>query len=344
MRKHWMATCVVAALAADFVVPGVAWAYEPVPAGMAGYAPVQQPSWTDRVESTLQAPFRSVAAAWKGERPPRPDSISLERGIGPATPQLFTSMAAMHERNGDLQQARLMYQRALELDPRHTDAMIGAARLEDRCGQLDAALAWYQRAAATNPQDATIANDFGLCLARSGQVQESLTPLAQAIRLDPQKPLYRNNIAKVLMALDRPAEAADQLAAVHSPAAVNYNMAVLLLDADRVAEAARCLQLATTLDPQLTAASDLLALLQEPSGDPSLAGTASADGVARTAQRSPIAQPAVEESPISQPWPAANAAAALAAAVDEKVLPTPSENPPATYPSNSAPMLLPPID
>lgn len=272
----------------------------------ATYGPMVQPaSWTQKLQAAVTAPFQTTAQA----PPPavdRHDPLQLSQGTGPATPELFVSMAALSERTGDGAQARQLYHQALRLEPQSVDAMLGMARLEDREGRLEAALQWYQNAAVTEPQNAVVANDYGLCLARAGRVDEALAPLAQAVRLDPAKPLYRNNLAKVLVALDRPAEAAAQLAAVHEPARVNYNMAVLLLEQDRIAEAARCLQVATTMDPQFTEANDLLAEMTE--GDDVQVAAEDRPRVA-TRESGPVnlREAITEAAREAQPWPALTA-------------------------------------
>ncbi|MFZ2628972.1 MAG: tetratricopeptide repeat protein, partial [Rugosibacter sp.] len=56
---------------------------------------------------------------------------------------------------GDLASAQAEYTRALQADPRNTDAMHGLAAIALRQGQLDQAAAGYQKILEANPQDAT---------------------------------------------------------------------------------------------------------------------------------------------------------------------------------------------
>ena len=304
------------------------------------YGPVQPVSWTDKLQAAVTAPFRTAPKPPVEQISPT-DPLLLSKGAGAATPELFISLAGMSERTGDITQARQLYHEALRLDSKSSEAMLGMARLEDRQNRLDDALQWYQQAAYAKPDDAAVANDYGLCLARAGRMEEALTPLAQAARLEPLKPLYRNNIAKVLVALDRPAEAAQQLAAVHSPATVNFNMAVLLIDQGRMAEAARCLQLATTLDPQLTAANDLLAEMTAPEEEESqlVATPGDAQYLAQRPGADPLTAAITAAEQEAQPW------SAKPAASDDSVLPTPPGDP-ALAPQDhfSEPVLLPAVD
>ena len=230
-----------------------------------GPAPGQSPSFTQRVTSALHLP---------GSKPPQPnpaaaqaaqqknDPISLGFAAGPATPELYLSMAEMSDRGGNAEHARSMYQRALSMQPNNLDALLGLARLEDREGRLDVALRIYQQAVAAHPQNAKALNDLALCHARNGQIPPALQLLDQAVKLQPDKPLYRNNIAKVLIEVNRVDEAVSHLSAVHPPAVAQYNMGVLLEQRGRTNEAIRFLTAATHIDPQLQEASKLLAELQ----------------------------------------------------------------------------------
>ena len=169
-------------------------------------------------------------------------------------------MAEMSCRGGNVPQARSLYQKALAMEPKNLDALLGAARMEDREGRMDVARhavpARRRRRIRNNP---TVLNDLGLCLARQGKLPEAERALARAVQLEPAKPLYRNNIAKVLVEMNRMDAACTHLAAVYPPAVVNYNMGVLLYQRGRDAEAERFLAAALAIDPRMEPARALLA-------------------------------------------------------------------------------------
>ncbi len=193
------------------------------------------------------------------------DPISLGYQDGPPNPQLYVSMAEVSERTGNDNQARLMYQKAIVVDPENLPALLGLARLEDRLGRLDVAKQFYRQAATAHPQDPSVLNDLALCHARNGNLQISLALLEQVVQLQPQRPLYRNNIAKVLTELNRNNEALAHLSAVHPPAIANYNLGFLLNQRGRQIEAAEYLRTASRIDPQMQPAQALLAQLgQQP--------------------------------------------------------------------------------
>ena len=193
------------------------------------------------------------------------DPVSLGFASGPPNAQLYVSMAEISDKGGNPQQARLLYQKARSLEPDNLPSLLGLARLEDRQGQLDKAIEIYQQAITAHPQSTAPLNDLAICYARKNQLEASLGLLEQAVRLQPDKPLYRNNIAKVLTELKRSDEALVHLAVVHSPAVAHYNLGVLLAQRGRTEEATRYLALAEEIDPAMQEARSLLDQLNKDS-------------------------------------------------------------------------------
>jgi Tfp pilus assembly protein PilF len=279
MRKTWFATCAAVGLAA-----GCAGQTNPMGSGdmAANGAAMSQPaSWAERIT----APFKKIPfAELGGKKSQRPKVALLEKPFDPqkATPELYVGLAQISHRNGDIPQARELYQKALARDPNHLDALLGAARMEDREGQLDVALMLYKRAAASHPQNATALNDLALCFARRGELATAHQVLEDAVRLEPQKPLYRNNVAKVLVELNGINPAMQHMLAVHPPAVANYNIAVLLAERSRTDESAHHLSQALAIDPQMEPARVMLAQQTTPTSS-AVAGPAP---IARPAGRS----------------------------------------------------------
>jgi tetratricopeptide (TPR) repeat protein len=205
-----------------------------------------------------------------------PDSISLDKPVGPPTPQLLITMAQMCERNGDV-----------------------PARMEDRQGDLRLAEHLYRQAVAANPQHAGALNDLGLCLARQGNLEASVQMIEQAIQLQPDKPLYRNNAATVFVEMRQDQRALAHLAAVHGSAEANYNLGQLFVQRGRAAEAAPYYHAAVEQNPQLQAAQVALAQLQgtslpaavTPATSPAVASDAA--DPASTPEMSPAQAPAM---------------------------------------------------
>jgi tetratricopeptide (TPR) repeat protein len=286
-----------------------------------------QTSWTDK----MTAPFKSLAPKKK----PQPvvnagktqvDPISLGFESGPATPALYASMAQMSDQGGNAANARSLYQKALAIDSKNLDALLGLARLEDREGNLQPALQYYQQAVSFHPEDARALNDLALCHARCGQMQESLQLLSKAVQMRPEKPLYRNNIAKVLIELNQFEPAMAHLCAVNEPAVASYNMAALLHERGRTDEAIPFLHNAIALKPDMPEANNMLATL---TGAPP-ANQAMASG---PALQSPLTVSAPMKAPVTQ-------------VANNEITPTPyagaeTQAPAFSYPSTGVPPMIP---
>jgi tetratricopeptide (TPR) repeat protein len=273
MRKIWFAKSIVLAA---FV--GCSSAQRPEslggltstggPPGAPGAVVTAAPTgWQERFVASMKAYSPEKLVAKKPLKAAPTPSTDAPFDPKTATPELHVSLAQMSHRSGQIEQARQHYQKALAIDPANLDALLGAARMEDREGRLDVAQMLYQRAVKAHPKNATAQNDLALCYARRGDLPTAARILEQAIRLEPRKALYRNNAAKVLVEMNHVKPAMDHLAAVHTPAVANYNMAVLLNDRGRGGEAIPFLGQAISLDPTLAPAHDMLAQLTTPPTD-----------------------------------------------------------------------------
>jgi Tfp pilus assembly protein PilF len=334
MRKTWIATWIVAGMTL-----GCAGSTKPAgPGGIAANgAPgaVQQASWTDKITAPFKTnPFAGFGGGATGS-PQKPAPAEEPFDPKKATPELYVGLAQMSHRSGDIPQARQLYQKALAKDPKHLEALLGAARMEDREGQLDVALMLYKRAAAAHPHSATALNDLALCYARRGDLATGQQVLEQATRLEPAKPLYRNNLAKILVETNQLDKATHQLAAVYPPAVGNYNMAVLLSERGRVDESMNYLNAALTIDPQMAPAHALLAQYAAPQ---IMGVDGSIQSVAQTAPA--IGQVAAQGNDSILPTPE------VLATIPWKPATSPGDSlsPAPTLPAEQSPMLLPPVN
>jgi Tfp pilus assembly protein PilF len=192
---------------------------------------------------------------------PKPEynPLSLQHPVTPPTPDLLVSAAEMAEMQGQVDQARQMYQQAIAAHPREVKCYRKAGHFEDRQGQMTQAETHYRRAALIAPNDPAVMNDLALCLARQGRLDESAQQLSRAIQMNPQEARYRNNMATVLMEMGDHQGALQQLMAAHSPAVAHYNMGHLLEKGGEPQIAAGYYAEATRLDPSLTAAREAYA-------------------------------------------------------------------------------------
>ncbi|MBN1852125.1 MAG: tetratricopeptide repeat protein [Pirellulales bacterium] len=197
--------------------------------------------------------------------------LSLSSPTKAPTPELYISMGLLAEKYGNIDQARLHYEKAVEVAPNDVETLLAFGHLEDRQGRLDEALKYYDRAVRTDPKNATALNDLGLCLARKDDMPAAAQALSQAVQLQPNRELYRNNLATVFLELDRPDEAFAQLSAVHPPAVAHYNMGYLLNRRGDLDKATEHFATATQIDPSMQAAQTWLAKLQSPENSAGMA-------------------------------------------------------------------------
>jgi tetratricopeptide (TPR) repeat protein len=196
----------------------------------------------------------------KPEAPKESPEVSLNK-MPPPNPQLAVTVAQLHERSGNYAGAAAQYQRALQADPNHLEALLGYARMNDRLGRLPQALPLYEEAARKHPTSATAHNDWAICLTNSGKPEAAVAVMTKAVTLQPGNPLYRNNLATILVRLGRDQEAFQQLAAVHPPAVAHYNLGYLLKRTGKIDEARQNFAQAVQLDPSLAPAKQCLAEL-----------------------------------------------------------------------------------
>jgi hypothetical protein len=207
------------------------------------------------ISSTIKEGFHKVSDMLTSPRPAKPahDAVSLSTEAKPSA-KLYVAMARLSAQSGQVAEAEQHYQRALRLDPRHADALVGYAHLKDRQGKLVEATQLYQQAAHARPREPSILNDLGLCFARRGMLSQSRGALEAAIRLQPHKELYRNNIAMVLIEMGNIDAALSHLKVVQSEAVACYRVGYILQKRGDSEAAAKFFAKALEKDRSLTAA------------------------------------------------------------------------------------------
>jgi Tfp pilus assembly protein PilF len=188
-------------------------------------------------------------------KPPDPsnDPTSLQSKATPSA-KLHLAAAQAAERSGKDAEAEEQYKKALEVDPKHAESLVGYARLKDRRGQLDQATELYRKASQAHPNNASLLNDLGLCLARQKKYQESVAALERAIALEPRSWLYRNNAAMVLVETGQVDAAVSHLKAVQGESVAHYNVGYILQKKGDLAGARAHFAKALAINPSLAQA------------------------------------------------------------------------------------------
>ncbi|MFW6170671.1 MAG: tetratricopeptide repeat protein [Planctomycetota bacterium] len=200
------------------------------------------------------------------------DPVSLKHMPENIHADIFYQAGQLAEAKGNRPAATKQYAQALEVSPEHLPSLIGLARLHDRAEDFSEAERLYRKAIEVAPENATAYNDLGLCLARNGLHKKSITALRHAVELKPDRKLYRNNLATVLVNEAQVDEALEHLLAAHPPAAAHYNVGYLLYQKGNKDKARFHFSIASKKDSSLTAATKMLARLDDNS--PPTAGAA----------------------------------------------------------------------
>ncbi len=223
-----------------------------------------EPSMATKFSSSVKNGFSKVTGALipKPSAKEAPDPISLSVPAEPSA-DFHVAVARMAEAS-DPAKAEFHYRQALELEPKHFDALLGYAHLLDRQDKLSQACQIYQLLVKSHPSNPTAHNDLGICCARQGKLQEAVASIDKAIQLDPKQARYRNNMATILVQSNQVEQAFAQLNAVHSRSVACYNLAYLLQKAGDKEAATRLFQEALALDPSMVQARVWLEHLRPP--------------------------------------------------------------------------------
>ncbi len=151
------------------------------------------------------------------------------------------------------QDARVLLDRLLALQPAHADALFNRGNALLALGEIDAAAEDFAAAHAARPEDANPLNNLATARRLQGRHDEALLAITQALALQPERAVLQANLGTVLEALgrDEAARAAFRLSLRHdatNPDVWN-NLATSLFNAEQHAAALDCIEQALRLDP-----------------------------------------------------------------------------------------------
>ena len=179
-------------------------------------------------------------------------------GVPTLSPAALYEAGLHHLGAGQLLDAQLCCQQALELDPGHADSLylMGLISLQSR--QHDHAVAWLSQAIRQTPKIDYLTS-LGFTLKQMGRLDDALAVFDKAIQLKPDDAELWKHLGGVLLALDRGAEAllsyqhALSIDPAHKEAA--FQSGLLLHQQQRDAEAVEAFTVCLTQQP-----NDLTAL------------------------------------------------------------------------------------
>lgn len=163
------------------------------------------------------------------------------------------AQALADARAGRFEQARLAFERALELEPRNVSALVNLGAVHQAMGQFEQALSRYAEALRLEPGLPEAWNNRGLVLLELRRHEEALRCCDLAISLRPDYPEAHNNRGVALQGLGRWNDAlASHDAALHwkpKYAKAHHNRGLVLLELGRPAQALPSLERALALHP-----------------------------------------------------------------------------------------------
>ena len=231
MRANWIFHLTLLAIVSGCATSGV---QQPVPPLGA-----KQTSWTDKVTPPFKGSLRRRKSRLRWPSPSRRDKTPSHWDLLAVQPRRHSmfSMGQLSDQGGNVSHARSMYQKVLSLDPKKLDAALGLLVSKIVKATCKSHCSFISKPSRNIPKTLGRRTIWRCAMLGAGQMQNSLELLDKVVRMKPDKQLYRNNIAKVLIELNRYDTAVSHLSAVYEPAVANYNMAILLQERGRTPEA-----------------------------------------------------------------------------------------------------------
>lgn len=173
------------------------------------------------------------------------------------------AMARSLENQGRTDDAKKMYQQAIEAAPKRADAYHFLALLHDRKGECRVAEKYYQQALDRDEQNAQLHCDLGYSYYLQQRWPEAEKQLCRALELDPDLKRAHNNLGLLLARTGREGDALQEfLRAGADPAEAHANLAYVFTLMDRWHDAETEFQQALAIDPRLKSAQAGLAKLR----------------------------------------------------------------------------------
>jgi tetratricopeptide (TPR) repeat protein len=178
--------------------------------------------------------------------------------LDPKLTEAYNNLGTILADKGQVDEAIACFRKAIELEPKLTAAHNNLGRMLADKGQVEEAIASYHKAIELEPKFATAHYNLGTMLADMGQVDEAIASYRKAIQLDPKLGAAHNNLGCALRCKGQVDEAVAcfRKAIELNPknAAVHVSLGNALHGKGQVDEAVASYRKAIELDPKLAAA------------------------------------------------------------------------------------------
>lgn len=185
-----------------------------------------------------------------------PTGLHLPQGQERPTPEAMKSWlldAVQHHQAGELESASQLYQKILQVQAQHVDALHLLGVVLFQMGKADEAVGLIRQALTLQPRMSSAHTNLGNALQALGQYEDALQHYSQALSLAPGQPQTLFNRGNAFLALKQWEEALmsfdASLATQENQATVYFNRAQALLALKRPEEALASYDRAITLQP-----------------------------------------------------------------------------------------------
>ncbi len=180
------------------------------------------------------------------------DPLSLANKPTNIGPEVYVAQGQLWESTGDFGKAMESYSLALKSEPSNGPALTSVARLHYRQSNHQQAAEYFRLAIEQSPNDAGLHNDLGLTFSKLGDHQAASQALEKSLLIAPGTPRYANNLASVKFQAGEAPAAYSVLAANNKPAVAHFNMAYLHFKNGQLLDAKNHLGEAIQSQPEAT--------------------------------------------------------------------------------------------
>ncbi len=212
----------------------------------------------------------------------------------PDNAQLYSNLANLRARAGQLEAAASFYEQALEVDSDNADVHTNYGKLLARMENSEGARTHLERAVELAPEHAYALTNWGVFLAKEGDFSGAISPLQKAVELQPTRADSQFHLARALRKSSGGSRQVLRAAMEHYQRAVDinpgflaarYQLAILLQSEKRLNEAVEQLRVVANGDSGNSAAANNLAWILATSSDEGLRDGVNAVGYAENAVR-----------------------------------------------------------
>jgi tetratricopeptide (TPR) repeat protein len=173
--------------------------------------------------------------------------------------KVHVAFGQWNERAGNSKAARESYQEAIEKNPKSVDALLGLARLDILGGRLTEAEATIAKAFKQAPRDPQVRAAKGQLYEARGDWEAAIAEYRAAVHVAPEDAGFRFQLGTALAKSGDYAEALTELTRAQGPAVAHYNLGYILHEKGDRAAAEVQFAKALQFNPELEAASTILA-------------------------------------------------------------------------------------